>query len=301
MRARIISATKDSFKLLLDDGRLVLGQIKGKTLKNANYLETAALVSGDYVKVECKNDYYLICEREKRFSYFTRYNFLKRKNQCIGANFDILCLLVSHSSPALNQYFVNTALAGLSGKAECVFIATKSDIEFSKSDMEVFDTLKNAGFSVLFISSISNDGIDKFKDIIRNKTALLVGESGCGKSSLLNAVFSANLQSVGSLSKKTNTGCHTTTSSFLMSGEEFCIIDTPGIRYVLPSVDKIDIARVFPEFMFHPCRFSNCKHINEDGCAVREAVEKDIINKKRYDCYLKLLNGCSKNYNEKMR
>lgn len=221
---------------------------------------------------------------------FSRYNFLKKKLQRIAVDFDALLVIVSHNSPQINELFVNTILSGLEGFAEIIFVFTKSDLPFSDNDNDIIDDLKSAGFKVMMTSVRTMQGVEELKSELKDKRALLVGESAGGKSSLINAMLGEEVQATGDVSKKNNKGCHTTTSSRVLEGDCFTLIDTPGVRYVIPdSTQIVDINTVFPEFSRYECKFKDCKHIKETSCMVKKAVEDGGISKRRYSSYLKLL------------
>ncbi|HAL18914.1 MAG TPA: ribosome small subunit-dependent GTPase A [Spirochaetaceae bacterium] len=296
----IVLISSTSFQARVD-GRIVNAVIKGKRLKGQEDVRFElwdkkkvffdnSLCVGDVVRLEFESESWKITERQQRESSFVRYNFIKRKLQTIGSNFDMLCIIAPHNSPAMNSFFVNTTLMGLDGKCRIVFVFTKSDLEFSKDDENVIDAIDTAGFESVRVSSKSGDNISVLREMVESRTALFVGESGSGKSTLLNALFCKDMQMVGELSKKGNVGCHTTTSSVLLSDEKLRIIDTPGIRFVRPLSLKWDgVIACFPEFSKFQCRYADCKHIGESGCKADEAAGRGIISQVRLSDYRRMM------------
>ena len=296
----VILISSTSFQVMVG-GRIINAVIKGKRLKGQEdarfelwdkkkvFFDNSLCV-GDIVRLEFESDSWKIAERQERKTSFVRYNFIKRKLQTIGSNFDTLCIIAAHSSPVMNSFFVNTALMGLSGECRVVFVFTKSDLEFSKDDEGIVGAIDTAGFESIRVSSKSGANISVLRDMVRFRTALFVGESGSGKSTLLNSLFGKDMQTVGELSKKGNVGCHTTTSSVLLSDGDLRIIDTPGIRFVRPlSLERDGIMMCFPEFSRFQCKYADCKHLGESGCKADEAADNGIVSQVRLSDYRRMM------------
>ena len=165
----------------------------------------------------------------------------------------------------------------------------KSDILMTDDEFERFALYKKLGFDVVGVSAHSKENLDKLIEKIKGKTVSFVGQSGVGKSSLVNALLNAN-QRVGDVSEKYNRGCHTTNYALVLEGKDFTIIDTPGFREIsVPHDDVHLVAKAFPEFDDCNCTYDSCLHVNEPGCEVIERVQNGTINPDRYESYLRIL------------
>ena len=159
----------------------------------------------------------------------------------------------------------------------------------------LFELYKNINYNVLITSVVDNFNLDKFTDILKNKTSVLVGPSGAGKSTILNKIEPTLNLKRQEISQKTGKGKHTTTFAemFKLSfGGN--IIDTPGVRELrLHNVSSLELSWLFPEMQqpMENCKYRDCLHKNEPKCGVKTAVEQGIINKLRYESYLSMLDG----------
>ena len=149
------------------------------------------------------------------------------------------------------------------------------------------------GYKVYTTSTISNEGINKVKKLLAGKKNLFFGQSGVGKSSLINKMFPSLKLKTGKISSFTDRGIHTTVTSVMIKVDpETYIIDTPGIREIAPfGIMKQDLSYYFIEFsgFIKNCKFNTCTHSHEPGCAVSEAVQKGDITAERYESYLRIL------------
>ncbi len=211
----------------------------------------------------------------------------------IAANLDRVFVITSpepaFSSRILDRYLVAIELA----KIEVVIVLNKTD------RLEDYPELENSlqiyidmGYPVLLVSALNQDGFEHFKDALASNTSVLVGQSGVGKSSLVNALLPGVDTSVSALSENSGLGTHTTTVSklyHLPSGGR--LIDSPGIReFTLGHIDKSELSFGFRDFspFLGQCKFRDCKHISEPGCAIISAVASKLIHPQRYESYLKL-------------
>ena len=182
---------------------------------------------------------------------------------------------------------------GESSNIETYIIINKTDLDNENLIDEWVDLYKKIGYRVLKSSIISEAGLEELKEIFHGKKNLLWGQSGVGKSSLLNKIYPELNLSIGDISNYTDKGKHTTVTSVMIETESGTyIIDTPGVREIDPfGIRKEDLGHYFIEFQNYSinCRFNTCIHSHEPGCSVIEAVENGKISAKRYDSYLRIL------------
>ena len=180
-------------------------------------------------------------------------------------------------------------------------IINKTDLADEKSLNDWADLYKNIGYKVFLTSAIDSTGLDNLFSSLKRMKNLFWGQSGVGKSSLLNILFPAVKLRVGKISNYTSKGTHTTSTSVMMFvGDNTYIIDTPGVREIDPfGIRKEDLGHYFKEFenFINKCRFNTCTHHHEPGCAVINAVENDNISQERYDSYLRILDTVEKDMN----
>jgi ribosome biogenesis GTPase len=184
-------------------------------------------------------------------------------------------------------------VAAESSNISAVIVINKSDIGNSEEIDYWKEIYEECGYTVIVTSVIDNIGLLTLKEEIANSTSLFCGQSGVGKSSLLNALYPHLDFRVGEVSEQTNKGKHTTVASVLREAEKNTfIIDSPGIREFAPfGLKKEDLAHYFIEFRTYisDCKFSTCTHFHEPECAVKVAVEKEEISDERYFSYLNIL------------
>lgn len=212
--------------------------------------------------------------------------------QVIAANVDLGVIVASAAEPDFHPRFVDRFLAVLAhGQVEPVICLTKSDLASRLSQAR--DLYGSLGPVILEVSTVTGEGMDAFRKVIAGRTAVLIGHSGTGKSSLLRTLLPEAPARTQVVSKKTGRGRHTTTASRMYEwAPGSFIIDTPGIRSLgLETIARGELRRFFPEFApFAPsCRFRDCLHDREQDCAVRKAVADGAVAAPRYQSYLRLL------------
>ncbi len=219
----------------------------------------------------------------------------ERLEQIIASNIDLFFIVSSVDSPKFNNKVIDRFLViAESSNIKPVIIINKSDIYYDK-EVKFWEKLyKKIGYTLFVTSVDKGKNIDKLADLIKGKTSIFWGQSGVGKSSLINKLFPKLDLRIGDISDYTNKGRHTTVSVNLYVGENStCLIDTPGIREIDPfGIKKEDLSHYFIEFNEHRfnCKFNTCTHNHEPGCAIDKAVESGVISAERYNSYLNLLN-----------
>ena len=242
------------------------------------------LLVGDYVKISINDK-----------AENTIEEVLPRKNALIRppvSNIDNLIIVSSMVTPVPNLYVIDKlcALCEKSG-IEPVVVFNKTDV---KNGDEFAGIYKKAGFNSFCVSAKTGEGIEKIRDVLKDKTTVFTGNSGVGKSSILNKINSELELPTGEVSEKLGRGRHTTRQCeiFEICGGE--VVDTPGFSSLeidkTDSILKEDLQYYFREFepYIHKCRFTSCSHIKEKGCKVLEAVEEGIIPKSRFNSYKSL-------------
>jgi ribosome biogenesis GTPase len=176
---------------------------------------------------------------------------------------------------------------------EPIIVINKIDLGEDEYISHFKNIYKSIRYNVFKTSAVTAAGLSELKNFLKGKKNIFIGKSGVGKSSLLNKMYAQlNLQT-GEISRQTDRGTHTTVTSVMVNVEENTyVIDTPGIREIDPyGIKKEDLGNYFIEFKEYipACRFNNCTHQHEPGCAVMDAVEKNKISMERYESYLRLL------------
>ncbi|MCR5171926.1 MAG: ribosome small subunit-dependent GTPase A [Treponema sp.] len=281
---------------------IFLCPLKSKRLKSDKKYYNP-LAPGDWVKIEVENidsGKGLITDLIERKNSFVRWNVKGRCPQLLAANLDNIILVTTPAQPDFRPRFIDRELAQAEYQnIECVIIANKCDLEESENPdfMARLTGWEELGYKVFRVSSKTGFGINELKTYLNGKLCAFVGQSGVGKSSLINALDSSYGLKTGGLSTKYGKGCHTTTKGTLLhiqlSQEETCsVIDTPGVRrFVLHGIEASDLALYFREMqpLLGQCTFGmSCTHTNERGCKILEAVYSGVISEERYDSWKRI-------------
>jgi ribosome biogenesis GTPase / thiamine phosphate phosphatase len=282
--------------------------LKGKFKKDFNmkkdklYLIDIAAV-GDYVDYNLNEDGTgSIYSIEKRDNYISRkapkikgssYRG-ERLEQIIASNIDNFFIITSIFAPEFNNRVIDRFLVvGESAKLNCIIVINKEDLDQENLLSEWEEIYSIIGYKVIRTSAKADIGMDKLKDLFKGKKNILWGQSGVGKSSLLNKIYPDLNLKTKLVSTYNEKGTHSTVTSTMFKVDRTTfVIDTPGIREIDPyGIRKEDLGHYFREFLpyIKNCRFNTCTHNHEPECAVIRAVEEEEISPERYDSYLKLL------------
>ncbi len=218
-----------------------------------------------------------------------------RKNQFLRpafANLDLLILVLSTTQPAVNYLVTDKLCAICENKgAEVIIVITKTDL---KEDNDVKSIYEKAGYTVLLIDDENSENIDKLKELMKDKLVAFAGNSGVGKTTLLNRIFKDLDLKTNEISRKLGRGKHTTRHVEIFLQDGLTIADTPGFSSLELDgenfISAIDLASAFIELKKYEgeCKFNDCRHISEKGCKVLESLEKGEIAKTRYESYVSL-------------
>jgi len=283
--AIVIATYSRRMRLRLPDGEEVNARIKGKRLKP---------VCGDLVvakPIEAESDW-LISSILARDNELSRPN-MRGQTEVLAANVEML-LVVAAGSPEADWFIVDRYLCAAEDmNIPAAVIFNKTDLEPKNSAVDkTLDEYEQIDYPTLRCSAKTGDGIEAIQTLLRSRTAIIVGQSGVGKSSIINKLTGIEQQRTAEVSGKTGEGKHTTVNSMMISlpgGGK--IIDSPGVRDYAPALDSAtQVIRGFREIeqAGHECRFANCRHLREPGCAAKMAVEDGTISARRYESYRRL-------------
>ncbi len=301
MQGLVTKSTGSWYQVQTQDGTRFDCRIKGK-FRIKDLTTTNPIAVGDQVDFELEPEQQtgVINKLHDRKNYIIRKSInLSKQAQIIAANLDLALLVVTLASPRTSLGFIDRFLVTAEAygiPAGLVF--NKLDL-FSEEGLEILADYRaiyqNIGYSCYEVSAIKKTGIKEVEAVLKDKTTLFSGHSGVGKSTLLNAILPGTEVRTGEISDWSDTGKHTTTFAemFVLPFGGF-LIDTPGIRELgVIDIEKQELSHFFPEMreLLNQCRFYNCRHINEPGCAVLAALEAGGIEPSRYESYLSIYHG----------
>ena len=291
----VISSTGSWYEVATEHGMLtcrIRGRLRLKGIRSTN-----PVVVGDRVMVEPDGESSAIVEILPRSNYvIRRASNLSKESHIIAANIDRALLIVTLHSPTTAREFVDRFLVTCEAyRVPVTIVIGKADMltgEYEAETEEFEAIYSDAGYDIIRLSSTTGEGVEEIRALLRDKKTLVAGNSGVGKSTLVSNIDPTLDIRTGEISESHHKGKHTTTFSTMYPIEGGYIIDTPGIKgFGLIDIEGRELCRYFPEMMrlAPDCRFYNCTHTHEPGCAVREAVEQGMVAWSRYESYLKIL------------
>mgnify|MGYP005892132853 FL=1 len=297
--ATVVRAT-GSWYDVLHDGTPVRCRIRGK-LRLKGVRSTNPVVVGDEVVCEADDggDYVIADIVPRRNYVIRRASNLSKESHIIAANVDQALLMASLRSPETPTEFVDRFLVTCEAyKVPVTILLSKIDLQDAEAVAEFRAVYEGAGYRVLEVSATEGRGVEAVRELLAGRTTLVSGNSGVGKSTLIQCIDPALDIRTGKISESHHKGRHTTTFSTMypLAGGG-AVIDTPGIKgFGLIDIDEAELWHYFPEMMrvAPACRFYNCTHTHEPGCAVAEAVKAGEIAWPRYESYLKILDDDEK-------
>jgi ribosome biogenesis GTPase len=293
MKGLVIRNTGSWYSVLTDDGQLIESKIKGN-FRLKGIRSTNPVAVGDRVTVGEGN---WITAIEDRKNYIIRKSInLSKQSHILAANVDQAILVVTVVNPQTSTTFIDRFLASAEAyRVPVILVFNKTDLldeemhHYQEAMVNLYQTI---GYQCLQVSAETGSGIDALRDLLGGKVTLLSGNSGVGKSTLINRLVPGASQRTAEISDAHNTGQHTTTFSEMIPLGGGWLIDTPGIKgFGTFDMEPEELTSYFKEiFRFsQDCRFSNCTHTHEPGCAVLKALEDHYIAESRYQSYLSML------------
>jgi len=301
MQGLITKSTGSWYEVETPDGQRINCRIKGK-FRIKGITTTNPLAVGDIVDFDMEPDQEtgVIINLHPRKNYIIRKSInLSKQGQIIAANLDLALLVVTLASPRTSLGFIDRFLVTAEAyDIPAVLVFNKLDL-FSDEGLEILADYKaiyeTVGYPCYEVSATEGTNISPVGELLKNKITLFSGHSGVGKSSLINALLPDLDLRTHQVSDWSDKGMHTTTFAEMFKlPQGGYIIDTPGIRELgVIDIEKQELSHFFPEMRrrMHDCRFNNCRHINEPGCAVLEALQNGEIEPSRYESYLSIYHG----------
>ncbi len=299
MKALVYKSTGSWYIIRNEKGEEFNARIKGK-FKIDDITSTNPIAVGDVVDADKEEgeESIVITKIYGRKNYITRQSpHNKHKHHIVAANLDQSILLATLKEPKTSTGFIDRFLvASEAYYVPAIIVFNKADL-FNAKDKGNFERIKSIyekiGYPVYSMSLNANKGVNEVTRLLKDKTTLLSGHSGVGKSSFINTIFPENTLKTQEVSGWSGKGLHTTTFAEMFDlpfGGK--IIDTPGMReFAMMDIEPHELSHYFPEMkaLVNDCRFNNCMHIEEPGCAVKLAVEENKIAAERYISYLNIL------------
>ena len=298
MKGLVIKNTGSWYQVKTDQHELFDCKIKGN-LRLKDIRSTNPIAVGDFVEFTViESNVGLISAIQDRKNYIIRRSSnLSKQSHILAANLDLVVLVITIKYPETSTIFIDRFIASAEAyNVPACIVINKTDL-YSEEDMQYAEALKtlyeSIDYPVFMLSAVLPDSLLNFKDFLKDKTILISGNSGVGKSTLINAILPESAAKTGEISSYHNKGTHTTTFSKLYQLENGAqLIDTPGIKgFGTIDMEEDEISHYFKEIFrtSKKCRFTNCTHVHEPDCAVLKAIENHQISLSRYQSYLSIL------------
>lgn len=298
MHGLVIRNTGSWYQVKTDDGRLIDCKIKGN-FRLKGIRSTNPVAVGDRVDIVLNNEgTAFITSIDDRKNYIVRRSSnLSKQSHIIAANLDQCFLVVTVNYPETSTIFIDRFLATAEAYRVPVSLIFNKMDRYNDDELRYLDGLVNLyeyiGYPCYKVSAVRGEGIDEIRSLLDHRVTLFSGNSGVGKSTLINAIHPDFQARTGEISEYHNKGMHTTTFSEMFEiGEEGYLIDTPGIKgFGTFDMSQEEVGHYFKEIFQYSaqCKYGNCTHVHEPGCAVRKAVEEHLISESRYLSYLNIL------------
>lgn len=299
MEGLVVRNTGSSYYVETETGETVECKIKGNfRLKGIRTTNPVAVGDNVAIKINPDNTAFITEIRQRKNYIIRRASNLSKESHILASNLDQVFLIATLAQPFTSTTFIDRFLATSEAYGvPAVLVINKVDLLVEPEDQELLqmveDLYTTIGYAVVRTSAKTGEGIEELKGLLAGKITLLSGNSGVGKSSLINDILpDVNLRT-GDISHTHHTGMHTTTFSEMFPlPQGGYIIDTPGVKgFGTIDFERAEVGHYFPEIfeMSHQCRYNNCTHTHEPGCAVREAVQDSLIAQSRYASYLSIL------------
>ena len=298
MHGLVIRNTGSWYQVKTDDGRLIDCKIKGN-FRLKGIRSTNPVAVGDRVDIMLNNEgTAFITSIDDRKNYIVRRSSnLSKQSHIIAANLDQCFLVVTVNYPETSTIFIDRFLATAEAYRVPVSLIFNKVDRYNDDELRYLDGLVNLyeyiGYPCYKVSAVRGEGIDEIRSLLDHRVTLFSGNSGVGKSTLINAIHPDFQARTGEISEYHNKGMHTTTFSEMFEiGEEGYLIDTPGIKgFCTFDMSQEEVGHYFKEIFQYSaqCKYGNCTHVHEPGCAVRKAVEEHLISESRYLSYLNIL------------
>jgi ribosome biogenesis GTPase len=304
LKGLVVKNTGSSYLVKTDEGQLIETKLKGN-FRLKDIQSTNPVSVGDHVLVEENTEgVSFIYEIGERKNYIVRRSSnLSKQSHIIAANIDQAFLIATVNYPITTTTFIDRFLATTEAYRIPVFLFFNKVDRYNDEDMEYLKGLMNLyetiGYPCQKISVKHDEDLSFINALLKDKITLLSGHSGVGKSTLINRLIPNTNRKAQEISEYHNKGVHTTTYSEMIAFPEGgYLIDTPGIKgFGVFDMEGVEISHYFPEiFRFsHDCKFNNCSHRKEPGCAVRTAIENHYISESRYRSYINMLEDKNEN------
>jgi ribosome biogenesis GTPase / thiamine phosphate phosphatase len=310
MRGVVYKSTGSWYNVKTEAGHMTNARMKG-IFKIDDITSTNPLAVGDEVEIEEESETEntaMITEIHPRRNYINRQSpSHKMQHHIVAANIDQSIVFATLKEPRTSQGFIDRFLVTCEAyHVPGIVVFNKSDL-YRKKEMEKYEEMeemyKRIGYTIVLVSVKNNEGLDEVRQLLDNKTTLLSGHSGVGKSSFLNTVFPGLGLKTQDVSGWSGKGMHTTTFAEMFDCPPPArgrVIDTPGMReFGLVDISRQELSHYYPEMarLITECQFNNCLHINEPGCAIKKALEEGRIHVERYISYNNILDSIDdKNY-----
>jgi ribosome biogenesis GTPase len=300
MKAQVYKSTGSWYLVKNNEDKFFNARIKG-IFKLDDITSTNPIAVGDFVEMNKEEDGSMTIHKiHARNNYIIRTSpHNKNQKHIVASNLDQAILFATLKEPKTSNGFIDRFLITAEAfHIPAIIVFNKSDI-YQEKETNLFETYfkiySDIGYHVILMSLQSNEGGELVKNILKNKTTLLSGHSGVGKSSFINSIFPEKKLKTNEVSDWSGKGMHTTTFAEMFdlpfSGK---IIDTPGVKeFGIAAIEKQEVSHFFPEMkkLMHECKFNNCMHLNEPDCAIKKALEEGIISIERYVSYNNILDS----------